>query len=141
MQSSIRDLSVQRRLMDGLERSYVNSKLNAWGRWMERHWEESGYPRWDSVAGVLNGAGGSAPSSRVLCLEKPEPIALTHLAVLKLPEPERLAVTVYYVFRVNSDGQLLDLRTKCDVGALDYNQMRKDLGRARYHFLGLEAPY
>lgn len=135
-------LADTRPMMTGLDRSYVNAKLNAWGHWIERHSEVNGYPRIENVTAYLEGAGGGAKGHRVLCVDMPEWIGKTHVRVLyALTEPEQHAVYLWYVVRIKDDGTEWSMDERCERAGISYDTLRRDLNRARYRFLGLEPPY
>lgn len=128
----------EREHMTGLDRSYVNSKLNAWGHWMERHAEVNGYPHQDNVTAYMAGAGGGSKGHRVLCLDMPEDIAKTHLKVLyTLTEAEREAVFLYYVVRMKPDGTMWELNERCSAAGVSRDALKKRLQSARMKIMGL----
>lgn len=130
----------EREHMTGLDRSYVNAKLNAWGHWMERHAEVNGYPHQDNVTAFMAGAGGGTKGHRVLCLDMPEPIGLTHIRVLSLSENEQRAVFIWYVVRLKDDGSVWTIDEKCKAVGIKPQTLRLHLSRAKYRFLGLVPP-
>lgn len=99
----------------------IRSMLEEWGRWIERHADEVGYPSQAAIAGVVDVSGeyswfrvkqftAKGHSSlifgghRVLCLDMPERIRLTNLLVIKLPNGQYDAVLAEYGLGVRDDG-------------------------------------
>ena len=99
----------------------IRSMLEEWGRWIERHADEVGYPSQAAIAGVVDVAGefswfrvkqftAKGHSSvifgghRVLCLDMPERVRLTNLLVIKLPAGQYDAVLANYGLGVRDDG-------------------------------------
>ena len=128
-------------LMDNILRRAIDSELNAWGGWLERHSDYQGYPRSDNVHAFLNGGGGGTAGHRVLCLDMPSGIYATHARILLLPESEREAVHIYFAFRVKPDGiGYYTLAEKCRIAEVDEKTVRTRIGRARYRIAGLPVP-
>lgn len=126
--------------MTGLEYSYVNAKLNAWGHWMERHAEVNGYPRRDNITAYLEGAGGGQGRDRILCTDfRDEEIAKTHLKVLySMTDAQREAVYLYYVIRMKPDGTLWTLEERLEMAGISKQAFWQRIRAARMRYLGLD---
>lgn len=125
--------------ISGIDRSYVNAKFNQWGHWIEKHKDVNGYPRLDNVSAYLSGGGGGTKGSRVLCLDMPEEISLTHVRIIRaLDERERATVYVFYAVRMRDDGTLWPLHEKLATIGVRKSDLREILDSARMKFLGLK---
>lgn len=129
------------KFMDVLFRRAIDSELNQWGGWLERHADYEGFPGANILVAFTNGRGGGLPGHRVLCLDMPSAIYATHGRVLLLPENEREAVYLYFAFRLKPDGHSFwTVEEKCQVAGIDERTMRRRLSRARYRIAGLPVP-
>lgn len=127
--------------MDPHLRRAIDSELNQWGAWHERHSDYEGYPCCDNIQAFLNGAGGGTPGSRTLCLDMPTHIYAVHGRVLLLPEAEREAIYVYFAFRLKPDGLTYwTVEEKCRIAGIKEDSMRRRLRRARYRIAGIPLP-
>jgi hypothetical protein len=127
--------------MDNLMRRAIDSELNHWGGWLERHRDYQGYPRCDNVQAFLNGAGGGTPGHRVLCDDMPTAIYAVHGRVLRLPQAEQEAVWVFFAFRLKPDGETFwTLEEKCRESGIQEASLRRRIARARYRIAGLPVP-
>lgn len=120
-----------------LDREALNAELNAWGRWMERHADFSGFPSMDNLQRAIYGAGGGQAGHRILCLEMPVGVYTTHQRVLKLDDEQQEAVTAWYVVRLKPDGTLWTLAEKCLRLQVTEQALRQRVSRARRRILGL----
>lgn len=132
-------------LMDNLMRRAIDSELNAWGGWLERHNDYEGYPRSDNVAAFLNGGGGGSPGHRVLCLDMPTGVYATHARVLLLPELEREAVEIFFCYRLRPNARqdqtpYYSLAEKCQMAGVEERSLRRRINRARFRIAGLPVP-
>lgn len=124
--------------MDHLMRRAIDSELNQWGAWHERHSDYEGYPGCDNIQAFLNGAGGGTPGHRVLCLDMPIHIYAVHGRVLRLIEEQRLAVYVWYVIRLKEDGTRWGLAEKAEKSGFDPVKLRSLVNDAVRVIAGVE---
>lgn len=133
-------MSVISNIMDRLTRQAIDSELNRWGKWIERHADYTGHPSINCLVAALYGAGGGTPGARVLCLDMPDDVYATHARVLRLPEGEKEAVYLYFAIKVKDDGTIWTVAEKCRIYGIEEDSMRRRLARARYRILGVPLP-
>ena len=126
--------------MDRITRQAIDSELNAWGKWIERHTDYEGFPSVNALVAQLYGAGGGLPGHRVLCLDMPDHVYATHARVIRLPEGEQEAVYLFFAVRVKCDGTLWTVTERCRIAGIREESMRRRLARARYRILGIPIP-
>lgn len=130
-------VSIDQRTRERYELDGINSELNAWGRWIEKHMDYEGYPGITTVEAWLMGRGGGTGGHRILCLDMPTPIYATHGRVLRLTEYEQEAIWVWYVVRVKPDGTLWPIEHKCKTAGITEAALRQRVSRARRKIAGL----
>ena len=127
-------------IMDRITRQAIDSELNAWGRWVERHADYTGHPSVNFLVAQFYGAGGGTPGHRVLCLDMPTNIYATHARILMLNELEREAVYLYFAVKLKEDGTVWTVAEKSRIYGIKEESLRRRLARARYKILGLPLP-
>lgn len=127
-------------IMDRLTRQAIDSELNRWGRWIERHADYTGHPSINVLVAQFYGAGGGTPGHRILCLDMPDHIYATHGRVLRLTESEKEAVYLFFAVKLKSDGTLWTVEERCRIYGIKEESLRRRLARARYKILGLPVP-
>lgn len=127
-------------IMDRITRQAIDSELNSWGRWIERHADYTGHPSVNALVAQLYGAGGGTPGHRVLCLDMPEGIYATHARILMLSEKEREAVYLFFAVKLKDDGTVWTITEKARIYGIKEDSLRRRLARARYKILGLPVP-
>lgn len=100
---------------------HINSLLESWGRWIERHADQVGYPSQAAIAGVIDTNGefnwfrvrqftAKGHSSlifgghRILCIDMPERIRATNIMVNRLSDEQYDAVLAEFGLGVRDDG-------------------------------------
>lgn len=127
-------------IMDRITRQAIDSELNSWGRWIERHADYTGHPSMNALVAQLYGAGGGTPGHRILCLDMPDGIYATHARILMLNELEREAVYLYFAVKLKEDGTVWTVAEKSRIYGIKEDSLRRRLARARYKILGLPVP-
>lgn len=127
-------------IMDRITRQAIDSELNSWGRWIERHADYTGHPSVNALVAQLYGAGGGTPGHRVLCLDMPDGIYATHARILMLSENEREAVYLFFAVKLKDDGTVWTITEKARIYGIKEDSLRRRLARARYKILGLPVP-
>ena len=127
---------------------HINSMLEEWGRWIERHADHSGYPSQAAIAGVIDHknewnwfrvrqltAGGHSSlifgGHRILCLDMPERIRCTNLIINRLSSEQYDAVLARYGLGVMDDGQLFTNRERARALGISIDAFEERLRRAR----------
>lgn len=127
-------------IMDRITRQAIDSELNSWGRWIERHADYTGHPSVNFLVAQLYGAGGGTPGHRVLCLDMPDGIYATHARILMLNEKEQEAVYLIFAVKLKPDGTLWTVAERCRIYGIKEDSLRRRLARARYRILGVPVP-
>jgi hypothetical protein len=127
-------------IMDRITRQAIDSELNSWGRWIERHADYTGHPSVNALMAQFYGVGGGTPGHRILCLDMPEGIYATHARILMLTENEREAVYLFFAVKLKDDGTVWTITEKARIYGIKEESMRRRLARARYKILGLPVP-
>jgi hypothetical protein len=127
-------------IMDRITRQAIDSELNSWGRWIERHADYTGHPSVNALVAQLYGAGGGTPGHRVLCLDMPDGIYATHARILMLSENEREAVYLFFAVKLKEDGTVWTIAEKSRIYGIKEDSLRRRLARARYKILGVPVP-
>lgn len=127
-------------IMDRITRQAIDSELNSWGRWVERHADYTGHPSVNALMAQFYGVGGGAPGHRILCLDMPEGIYATHARILMLTENEREAVYLFFAVKLKDDGTVWTITEKARIYGIKEESLRRRLARARYKILGLPVP-
>lgn len=100
---------------------HISSLLESWGRWIEYHADEIGYPSQAAIAGVIDAKGefnwfrvrqftakGHSDlvfgGHRILCIDMPERIRATNMMVNRLSDEQYDAVLAEYGLGVRDDG-------------------------------------
>lgn len=123
-------------LLTATERRELNRLLNRWGGWMEKHGEFQGYPSVNILEAARQGRGG-VPGHRILCLEMPTDVWVTHQRVLTLPKHEQEAVWLWYVPVMRADGRIRSIRDRCELVGIPEDTVRKRVSRARQRIAGI----
>jgi hypothetical protein len=125
----------------------IRSMLEEWGRWIEGHSDNVGYPSQAAIAGVVDVSGeyswfrvkqftAKGHSSlifgghRVLCLDMPERVRLTNLLIIKLPDAQYDAVLAEYGLGVKEDGTRFNRRDKARAIGITVVALEERLRRA-----------
>lgn len=127
-------------IMDRITRQAIDSELNSWGRWIERHADYTGHPSVNALVAQLYGAGGGTPGHRILCLDMPDGIYATHARILMLTEDEREAVYLFFAVKLKDDGTVWTIAEKSRIYGIKEDSLRRRLARARYKILGVSVP-
>lgn len=120
-----------------LFRRALETELNRWGRWIERHSDYEGYPGVNILEAFLMGRGGGIAGHRILCLDMPTDVYSVHHRVLMLTDTLQESVWIYYVTRVKTDGTLWTLQERCKVADIEEKTLRNRLSDARRQLLGI----
>lgn len=121
-----------------LYRKALDSELNRWGAWIERHMDYEGYPGTNILVAFLMGRGGNEPGHRVLCLDMPSHVYAVHGRVIRLEEKLQEALWIWYVPRLKQDGKVWTVRERCLKTGMSEDALHQRLKRARNRILGLE---
>lgn len=127
-------------ILDRITRQAIDSELNAWGRWIERHADYTGHPSINFLVAQFYGAGGGTPGDRILCLDMPEGIYATHSRILMLNELEQEAVYLFFAVKLKDDGTVWTVAERCRIYGIKEESLRRRLARARYKILGVPVP-
>jgi len=119
------------------ERHVLNGELNRWGHWIERHSDYAGYPGVNILAAYIGGDGGAKTGHRILCLDMPWEIEVTHLRVLTCTEAEQEAVWIRHVVRLKEDGTLWSLYERLIRVGITEDTYRRRYSRARQRIMGV----
>lgn len=120
-----------------LFRRALESELNRWGKWIERHSDYEGYPGVNILEAFLMGRGGGNAGHRILCLDMPTDVYSVHHRILMLSDTLQEAVWIYYVTRVKADGTLWSMEERCRKTGIEERTLRNRLSDARRQLLGI----
>src|SRR5688572_17762239 len=110
--------------------------LNVWGNWVEHQLQFQGYASANILEAAKAGGRGST-GHRILCLEMPIVVRLTHSRVQRLPRHEHDAVWLWYVPATQEDGRVRPISVRCQLAGIAEETLRKRVYRARKRILGL----
>lgn len=132
------DESSLTRRVHGCERSYVEYRLNAWGKWIRENEDYEGYPRAEAMTAFAEGCGGGPKGSRPLGIPMPDEISRTHIRICHaLSEAERAAIWLQYVPVERADGAVWSIEDRCRIAGVDVDAHRRRLSRAKLRYLGI----
>lgn len=135
---------------DEIDWRVINCMLEQWGRWVEDHAAEAGYPSMAAIAGVIdwrgqfnwfrvkqltaNGHGDLIfGGHRILCVDMPERVRQTNLMVNTLPSGQYDAVLAQYGLGVREDGLRFTSIEKARALGITVVALDERLRRARSH--------
>jgi hypothetical protein len=121
------------------ERQVLHGELNRWGGWIERHSDYEGYPGANILVAFLQGRGGGVGGHRVLCLDMPWDIWVTHSRIVTLHEDEQVVVWLLYAKRMKEDGTLWTLDEKLRIARISLADYRNRIASARRKIMGISV--
>jgi hypothetical protein len=116
------------------EREVVKQWLERWGDWMERHLQDfHSLPRIESAYASRMGRGGGTGGHRILCPIMPRLIWICDYHIGRLPDHEKEAINVWYVYKLKPDHTEWTGREKADALGISFGSlcMRKSRGIRR----------
>lgn len=136
------------------KRNVVRSMLREWGRWVEDHSDETGYPSQSAIAGVIytftehswfrvrqltaQGKGTQIfGGHRILCRDMPDSIRMTNIMVGRLPDALYDAVLARWGLVLRPDGRIYSGLEQAHALGISYDAFDQRLLRAHAALEGM----
>lgn len=104
--------------------------LEEWGRWSAKHIDFADEIGDNILAACIEygcKAGDTPAGSKILCPDMPSRMQQLHIAVNRLAEPQREAVTLHFCAPVKEDGTLWNTAQLAKLVHMNKNKFRAEL--------------
>lgn len=127
---------------------HIDSMLEDWGRWVEKHSDETGYPSRAAIHGVVDVAGQFSwfrvrqftakghsnlifGGHRILCRDMPERIRVINFMICRLSDEQYDAILARYALDLRDDGLRFSMMDKARALGITLVAFEERLRRAR----------